>query len=44
MKMYDSVLQRVKILEEKNGIKYANTDGKLYKALKIIFIVCVIKT
>lgn len=39
MKMYDSVLQRVKILEEKNGIKYANTDGKLYKALKIIFII-----
>lgn len=39
MKMYDSVLQRVRILEEKNGIKYATTDGKLYKGLKIVLIV-----
>lgn len=37
--MYDSVLQRVRILEEKNGIKYATTDGKLYKGLKIVLIV-----
>ncbi len=38
MKMYDSVLQRVRMLEEKNGIKYATTDGRLYKTLKIVFI------
>lgn len=39
MKMYDSVLQRVKMIEEKNGIKYATTDGKLYKGVKIVFII-----
>ena len=39
MKMYDSVLQRVRMLEEKNGIKYATTDGKLYKGVKIAFII-----
>ncbi len=39
MKMYDSVLQRVRILEEKNGIRYATTDGKLYKGLKIVLII-----
>ncbi len=39
MKMYDSVLQRVRMLEEKNGIKYATTEGKLYKGLKIVFII-----
>lgn len=39
MKMYDSVLQRVRMLEEKNGIKYATTDGKLYKGVKIVFII-----
>lgn len=39
MKMYNSVLERVKILEEKNGISYATTDGKLYKVLKLAFIV-----
>ena len=39
MKMYDSVLRRVKILEEKNGIKYTTTDSKLYKGLKLAFII-----
>ena len=34
MKKYDGVLQRVRILEEKRGIKYANTDGKLYHTLR----------
>ncbi len=37
MKKYDGVLKRVRILEEKNGIKYAKTDGKLYGALKVIY-------
>ena len=39
MKMYDSVLQRVKILEEKNGIRYTTTDSKLYNGLKIALII-----
>ncbi len=38
MKMYDSVLKRVKILEEKNGIKYADTNGRLYSTTKVLFI------
>ena len=39
MKMYDSVLQRVRMLEEKNGIKYATTESKLYKGIKVVFII-----
>ncbi len=38
MKMYDGVLKRVRQMEEKNGIKYQKTDGKLYKGLKIGYI------
>lgn len=38
MKMYKSVLDRVRILEEKNGIVYADTNGRLYKAAKVFFI------
>lgn len=38
MKMYDGVLKRVRQIEEKNGIKYATTDGKLYTFLKVIYI------
>ena len=37
MKMYDNVLRRVRMVEEKNGIRYAKTDGKLYLALRIIY-------
>lgn len=37
MKLYNSVLNRVRIIEEKNGIRYAKTDGKLYKTLKILY-------
>ncbi len=37
MKKYDGVLQRVRIVEEKYGIKYAKTDGRLYKSLKLIY-------
>ena len=34
--MYDSVLQRVKMIEEKNGIRYTTTDSKIYHVLKIV--------
>ncbi len=37
MKMQESVLARVRMVEEKNGIRYAKTDGKLYKAMRIIY-------
>lgn len=37
MKMYDNVLRRVRMVEEKNGIRYAKTDGKLYLALRVIY-------
>ncbi len=39
MKMYYGVLQRVKRLEEKNGIHYATCEGKLYKTLKVFYII-----
>ncbi len=39
MKMYDGVLRRVKKLEEKNGIHYASTDGKLYKTARVFFVI-----
>lgn len=38
MKMYKSVLDRVRILEEKNGIVYADTNGRLYKVAKVFFV------
>ena len=38
MKMYKSVLDRVRILEQKNGIVYANTNSGAYKILKVLFI------
>ena len=44
MKMYDGVLQRVKQIEEKNGIRYAKTDGMLYKSLSVILIIALIYT
>lgn len=39
MKMQESVLRRVRAVEEKNGIKYAKTDGKLYKTLRVLYII-----
>ena len=39
MKMQESVLRRVRMIEEKNGIKYAKTDGKLYKTLRGLYII-----
>ncbi len=38
MKKYDGVLKRVRDIEFKRGISYAKTDGKLYKRLKLLFI------
>lgn len=37
MKMYESVLTRVRTVEQKNGINYAKTDGILYKTLRVIY-------
>ncbi len=42
MKKYDGVLKRVRIIEEKRGIKYANTEGKLYITLKVMCIITAI--
>lgn len=39
MKMQESVLRRVRMVEEKNGIKYAKTDGRLYKTLRVFYII-----
>ncbi len=38
MKMYDNILQKVAQYEEKRGIVYAKTDGKLYKTLKVLYV------
>lgn len=39
MKMYDGVLARVREMEEKYGIKYARTNGTLFKTLKVLYII-----
>ena len=39
MKKFDGVLKRVRALEEKKGIKYAKPDGKLFKTLKVFYII-----
>ena len=39
MKKYEGVLKRVREMEEKRGIKYATTDGKLYKTLKVFCVI-----
>ena len=44
MKMYEGVLKRVKQLEEKNGIKYSKTDGKLFTSFKVINVLAFIWT
>lgn len=38
MKKYSGVLKRVREIEEKRGIEYARTSGKLYKGLKVVHI------
>ncbi len=37
MRMYESVLTKVRTVEQKNGINYAKTDGILYKTLRVIY-------
>lgn len=44
MKMYYGVLQRVKQVEEKNGIKYLTTNSMIYKLLSVFLIIAVIYT
>ena len=44
MKMQESVLRRVRMVEEKHGITYAKTDGRLYKALKVSYTLLFIYT
>lgn len=39
MKMQEGVLTRVRILEAKHGIKYAKTDGALYRTLRVAYTV-----
>ncbi len=38
MEMYSGVLERVRRIEQKNNIVYAKEDGKLYKTIKVLFI------
>lgn len=42
MKYYDGVLQRVRKIEDKNAISYAKPGGKLYNAIKVIYIVALV--
>lgn len=42
MKMYENVLKKVEIYEEKWGITYAKPDGKLYKYTKVLYILAFI--
>lgn len=44
MKMYDNVLEKVKLYEEKRGIVYATTDGRLYKGLKGLYVLAFVYT
>ena len=39
MKMQESILRRVRAVEEKNVIKYAKTHGRLYKTLRVFYII-----
>ena len=38
MVKYDGVLKRVREMEEKKGVVYAKPDGRLYKVLRIFFL------
>ncbi len=44
MKKYEGVLARVRELEYKRGIKYANTDSRIYKVFKVLYILMLIWT
>ena len=42
MKMYDNILEKVKLYEEKRGITYAKPGGKLFKSVKFFYILALI--
>ncbi len=42
MKKYSGVLKKLREVEEKRGISYARTDGKLYKGIKIVHIIAAV--
>ena len=44
MKLQQNILNRVRQVEEKRGIVYAKTDGKLYKTLKVFYIIFLVYT
>ena len=39
MQYKENVLKRVRMLEEKKGIRYAKTNGRLYTCLKVLYII-----
>ena len=44
MKMYNNILEKVALYEEKRGIVYAKTDGNLYKGLKGFYVLLFVYT
>ncbi len=38
MKLQYNILERVRRIEEKNGVYYAKIDGRLYSSLKVTYI------
>lgn len=44
MKYQYNVLEKVRKVEEKNGINYAKTDGKLYKTINVLHILAWVYT
>ena len=44
MKMYENILAKVRLYEEKRGINYAKIDGKVYKGIKVLYIISLLYT
>ncbi len=44
MKLYDNILEKVRVYEEKWGITYAKPDGKLYKFVMAFYMLTLIFT
>ncbi|MBQ4119445.1 MAG: hypothetical protein IJD45_03555 [Clostridia bacterium] len=42
MKLYDNILEKVRIYEDKWGITYAKPDGKLYKFVMVFYVLALI--
>lgn len=42
MKINEGILKRVRVLEEKRGISYVKTGGKLYTALSVFYVLAAI--